>query len=947
MKTKKSIFALLMGSLLSACLAACSNKEVSQDPFLEVSQTSFAGTKEAQAFVVDIQSNVEWKASVPSADAWCRTTQTSDALTIHLDANESIQSRQTTVTIMAESLREEITVQQLGEEPDILFEKERIDLNYRDTTIHIKVLSNVDYEVMIPEGVDWIVPQPDSKTRGMVESVRTFKVLANPADEIRFSNLLFKSVEGEELERSLMIRQAYRDKTYTPGDTEGLGDILVPIERGVANQEQTGEGIDKSFDGDVSTWYHSPWYSTSLPVQLDYFFAAPQEVDYFVYKPRSSGGNGNFGQFDLYVSTSSNADYTKVASYDFKHSSLASRIDFEVPCSDVLSFRFVVNSGKGDLVSCGEMEFYRKAAPIVGMEEVFADDLYSELKPDVTQRQIDGIENSFFRNIAQSLFDKTYNLTYRVQSYEAYREIDDLAREMKTSGYNPFENPTGIHFADGEEAIVMLGETKGETIQLKVYDFDATRRGENGVPEPQCYPLQQGLNKLRIQRGGLAYVSYYTPNWQTAESVKIHVASGKVNGYFDKKRNGADEWKSILDGATYGCLDIKGDYVNLVYGVNSLKEYCKDGVTLIENYDKITRLEHELMGLYKYNRVPKNHMFARVVKDGLFADGWGAGFGEWAMDELADPGKVIKEGVWCIAHELGHVNQIRPGLKWVSTTEVTNNVYSVCARYQFNRNDLNLEHERVNDGDGNNVLGGRFNSYLNYGIVKGEQWLCQRGQDKMTDYQNGGDHFVKLCPLWQLLLYYREIAGKRDWYGDVAEIVRNTDESNLSNGQLQLNFMRNTCDVVQEDLTDFFIKAGMLKPIDKELDDYTRGQLTITQADCDALISYASKYPKPATPVLYYLTANSEKAFKERLAVDGVYNEGVTVNSNERLVVNHDVWKNVTVFETYRGDELTHVAMVGTDSPKLNTTLVRYPGGSTRVEAVAWDGTRTLVYGER
>ena len=92
-------------------------------------------------------------------------------------------------------------------------------------------------------------------------------------------------------------------------------------------------------------------------------------------------------------------------------------------------------------------------------------------------------------------------------------------------------------------------------------------------------------------------------------------------------------------------------------------------------------------------------------------------------------------GVVVIAHEFGHVNQIRPGLKWVSTTEVTNNVYSVCARYKFYRENMPLERERCNDGNDNNVLGGRFNSYLNYGIIKGEQWLCQKGQDNMDSSQ--------------------------------------------------------------------------------------------------------------------------------------------------------------------------------------------------------------------
>lgn len=671
-------------------------------------------------------------------------------------------------------------------------------------------------------------------------------------------------------------------------------------------------------------------------------------MDYFVYKPRGSGNNGNWKKFDLYVSTAQKENYEKIASYDFTGSSSSSKISFAEPLKGVKSFRFEVNEAVGGVVSCGEMEFYRNAAPVAGLTEVFADELCSELRADVDQRKIDGLENSFFRMIAQSLYDKTYDLEYRVQTYEPYREINDLATEMKTSGYNPFENPTGIYFKDGEEAVVILGNTNGEQVNLKVYDFDAVRQG-NSTPDPVSYPLNEGINKLRIVHGGLSYIEYYTPNWRTASALKLHIASGKVNGYYDKHRDALANWREILNKATYGCIDIKGDRINLVFGVNSVKTHCDDLGDLIQSYDNIVKLEHELMGLDQHNRRPKNHMFGRVTKDGLFADGWGAGWYEGCMNELANAAK--SKGNWAIAHELGHVNQISPGLKWVSTTEVTNNVYSVCVRYQFGRDSMPLEQEKCNDGNNNNVLGGRFNSYLNYGIIKGEQWLCQKGQDNMdpSKYPYGGDHFVKLCPLWQLLLYYREIVGgeKRDWYGDVAEIVRNTDELQLTNGQLQLNFMRNTMDVVKEDLTDFFIKAGMLKPIDKELDDYARGQMTITQTDCDELVKYASKYPKPATPVLYYLSANSEKSFKDKLAVEGTYNEGVKVRNNGWIVINHDVWKNAVVFETYQGDELRYAAIVGTDSPDLSETKVCYPEGSTRIEAVSWDGKRKLVYGEK
>lgn len=942
---KKYICVSLLGLLFP--MLGCEDK-VAAEPAFSLSETSLSCTQEAAQYEVEVESNVDWTASVPGDAPWCTATNLGDRLLVDLEENTGLEMRQTEITVTAGPLVEKVEVKQLGENPDILFDKERQDLSYGDTLVTVKILSNVDYEVSVPDGVDWIASLPDTRT--MSESTCRFQITENESDSVRYASVSFHSADGK-VERKLMFRQDFRNKDYVPGDPSELGDILIAVESGEANQSNSQEeSIEMSFDGTTSTWYHSPWYSTSFPVELTYSFATPQVVDYLVYKPRGSGANGNFDEFDLLVSTTKNTSYTKVGSYRLGGTTQVSKIVFDTPLEGVTSFRFSVNSAIGDVVSCGEMEFYRKAAPIAGLEEVFADELYSELKPDVDQRKIDGIENTFFRSIAQSLFDKTYDLKYRVQEYEPYRELDDLAAEMKTSGYNPFENPTGIYFSDGEEAIVIVGDMQGESLSLKVYDFDGTRQGLP-TPEPTSYPLERGINKLRISHGGLAYMDYYTSRWETAPRLKVHIASGKVNGYFDKKRDSSADWKQILNSATYGCLDIKGDYINLVYGVNSLKQYCDDGLKLIQNYDAIVDLEHEIMGLKKYNRLPKNHMFARVVKDGLFADGWGAGFGEWSMNELASPTKSIKEGVWCIAHELGHVNQIRPGLKWVSTTEVTNNVYSVCARYKFNREYLNLEQERCNDGDNNNVLGGRFNSYLNYGIVKGEHWLCQKGQDNMdpNSYPNGGDHFVKLCPLWQLLLYYREIVGgeKRDWYGDVAEIVRNTDESGLSNGQLNLNFMRNTMDVVKEDLTDFFIKCGMLKPIDKELDDYARGWMTITQEECDEMVRYASRYPKPATPVLYYLSGNSEKAFKEKLPVEGTYGEGLRIKSDGNIVVSHDVWKNAAVFETYEGDELKYVALVGTDSSDLSSTLVRYPSGSTRIEAVAWDGTRTLVYGER
>lgn len=575
--------------------------------------------------------------------------------------------------------------------------------------------------------------------------------------------------------------------------------------------------------------------------------------------------------------------------------------------------------------------------------DVFTDLACTGLKPEVNAKIVKKIRNPFYRVLAEGLLADSVADRFRVQYYEAYPPVRETARKLKTGGYNPYENPTGIYFTAGERIVVLADDSKGEEISLRVHCFE---KGDD-----HTYPLTGGLNLLTMKGNGLGYVVYYTSDWAKASPVKIQIIGGKVNGYFDKSCDKNEQWKQLLAHAACDYMDIKGDYVNLAYRVSSLRQWCPEkGVELIGFYDRVVDIEQEMMGLKKYNLRPKNHMFAREVEKGLFADGTGAGFQSGSMKELANPDKIIK-GLWAIAHEFGHVNQIRPGLKWLCTTEVTNNMYSAWVRYLLDGDNLHLEHSRCNDGDGNRVLGGRFNSYLNYGIVKGEPWLCQRGQDKMKDYENGGDHFVKLCPLWQLQLYYA-VAGKGNywsnpgWYGDVAQIVRNIDEKGLDNGRLQLNFMRNVADVAQEDLSDFFIRAGMLKPIDKEMNDYGKGRLSITQQQCDELVKYMARYPKPASPVIYYLSGNSTRAFQKRLPVTGVYGRGVEMRQGN-CVIAHRVWQNVVVFETYAGDELTYVAMVGTDSPDRSTTLVRYPENSTRIEAVAWDGTRILVWGKR
>lgn len=571
------------------------------------------------------------------------------------------------------------------------------------------------------------------------------------------------------------------------------------------------------------------------------------------------------------------------------------------------------------------------------VETIFTDAECSGLRTGISTAQVKTMQNAFLRTIAQSMLDGTYQQQFRVQDYEAWQTLETLNKQMKTwFPYNPLENPTGIYFEANKEVIILVGDTQNEEIKLKVvHDYSLNQR------KATEYALKPGINKVTVTEPGLGYIQYYTDNYKDRKPVKVHVAGGKVNGYFDKSKHTAQEWATLLDATVCDYFDMIGERINLAFKVKSLRQYCGDGKALLDNYDEIVDYEQELMGLKKYQKQPKNKMFARTVEvgEGLHADTWGAALAEDCMWDLADPDQTHDGGLWAIAHELGHVNQIVPGLKWVSTAEVTNNVYSICLQYKYHPDEPLLETSQSDDGNGESIPGGCFNHFLTSGVVEGKLWPLQE------------DAFVKLCPLWQLMLYYRMAPTaswyKPDWYGDVAEIVRNTDETGMSHGQLQLNFMRNVCDVVGEDLTEFFSKVGMLKPINERIDDYGYTWLTITQDECDELKKYASQYPKPISPVVYYLTANSLEAFEKQLPVKGMYGAGVFKVNSLRCKVLSGSWENAVVFETYKGETLTHVAMAGSGSENKEFTSVCYPEGSTRIEAVGWDGCRTLVYGSR
>ena len=952
----------LMFVICAASNSACSKKDLPPPSSLEIADANLTESFPAELTSKNITVNTNvagW--SVSSDQAWCVAiqNQTQKIISITVSKNESLEPRTANVKVKADNLTKTILVTQLGTKPVILLKAKTQSVNFNAQILLVELTTNVDLDIVLPDA--WIKQRPGNKSAqvDLVDYLYKFDIsLMSEQVNQRTGKIIFKQKGGAlsdtvTIKQSVTISDNYNPELATAFAKDKKIKIML-ASLTPSNLYQGGEGIEKTIDDQLTTLYHSPWggMPDKTPIKLVYTLDPTNTpiANYVVLYPRTSSTNGIVKTATVWINTAENPTYVQVGTINASLSNNPVVVRFKTP---VINPRHIMveitDAYSGDAgkyyVSLAEFECYESTSMtnVAGDLSYFTDMTFSELQPGTTTTGIANIQNPFLQNIAAYLIANKYPKEFRIQQYEPFREVADLAGELKTSSYSQFENMTGIFFAKDEEVVVFAGPTSGEAISLRVTDFGSSANDFN-------YPLSEGINVLKMKGKGNGYINYYTPNFQTAGKIKIHIASGKVNGYFDLSRHTEDDGKKLLDNAVSEIMDLRGKRTQLAYTVSALRtqSYGQLG-QLMKEYDNIIGLEQTMMGLEKYNRLPKNHMFGRTVWSGyMFADGWGAGFNETTMGDVANPAK-IRLNSWGIAHEFGHVNQVRPGMKWVGTTECTNNIYSAWVQYMYTPGNLRLEQENIGGS-----IGGRFNAYLNNGIMNGQEWCIQGGPDRAygadVDGKWGGDHFVKLAPLWQLQLYYHVAGEGNSWskpyfWAELFEIVRKTSETGLTDGQLQMNFVKNACDAVGEDLSDFFLKIGMLKEVDKIFDDYTSARKIITKAMIDEAITYAKKYPKPKTSYIYYISGNSVDAFKYQRQVTGQFNTGVSGTTVKQVL--HSTWKNVVVFETYAGNNLVNITMAGTDSASNSLTSVPWPDGATRIEAVGFDGTRILVYGAR
>lgn len=466
----------------------------------------------------------------------------------------------------------------------------------------------------------------------------------------------------------------------------------------------------------------------------------------------------------------------------------------------------------------------------------FTDKSCSKLKPNV--KSTDTFQSQALKQMAQKMLSNQYESQYLAAEYEAYPSTEVIEKTLKLGdGFSKYENMTGVFLGKGEH-IVMVGKTNGRKIKLLLPNL--MRKPAEGVKpteDPNGWNLHkteieltEGANIINVEIPTNAYISYFENDYKKAPKIKVHFVTGKVNGYFDTTRGDTNEdWNKLLANAVSPIMDARGKHIQVAYPVEWFNVYTTGkGVELMSAYDAMLNAQYTLMGLVKYNKVPKNRLFARVnFNYYMFRDGDGVAYlgDKGTMRMVADPSVVtVGDPCWGFSHEVGHAMQMDP-ITWGGMTEVSNNIFSLYTTAAMGNKVSRIKEQKNYDKAREAIIG------------------------KNISYLHDKDVFNRLVPFWQLQLHF-STNGHPDFYADVMEQMRlkAKDYKGDQTINYQFDFIKICCDVTKSDLADFFEKWGFFWTGNIKLEDYASYNFDITPEMVAQTKEYISSkgYAKPS-----------------------------------------------------------------------------------------------------
>ena len=218
---------------LTVLLVSCQNKEKAPDAVNLTSPATVNVPVEGDVVSITFNANVAWTAK--SSQNWLTLSpaqgEAGDKITVKASAvkNEAYDARQAEVTITAGTASAKVTIIQ-GQTDALDIATKEYEVGAEGGDVEIIVAANVNYNVVIPDAVDWIT---SSASKGLVESKIYLTVSSSYDLEERTANV---TITDGTLSQTVKITQAafeaYCDFQNELLENQYGGRLTVPAEGG-------------------------------------------------------------------------------------------------------------------------------------------------------------------------------------------------------------------------------------------------------------------------------------------------------------------------------------------------------------------------------------------------------------------------------------------------------------------------------------------------------------------------------------------------------------------------------------------------------------------------------------------------------------------------------------------------------------------------------------------
>ena len=843
-----ALIALMAVTIMSCTPADGGDKTADEEAWISASTDALSFECDAtEGQVIEVMASNLDVLEFTCADDWCtitsEKTEGSVLATVTVEKNTD-KARSTEIQISCEDVLSFVMVDQLGFEPEIKASVESVSVKAEGEEFTVGVITNLG-EVTVECEAEWLTYTEENGTY-------KFTAAENTVTEERTATIVFAAGE---LEAEVTVTQAASEKepeVEQPDRVDTGDDVRIACASVETPSSNANYPIENVFDGDLNSYWQTPTKGVESPATITFTFDNLPRIESMVYYPTDE--YGQWGEIEIaYYNTDTKREQT-LGSFDLGMTSDPQIVEFGQSLLEVQQIIVKVKTAKGRASTTGvlagakEVEFFR-ANNYTQFKEIFTDSSCAEFVEGFDVKNVDKIEDETLRYIATKMTAEDYDPTFRVDYAEPYQHPDVDSKRFHTNTYCLVDNVTGIVYLEPGKHILCLGPTGGLSVKMKVVNWKSELK--DGDHAEYDYVLREGINEVNLKDGGNAYIMYHTSN-SSAQPIRYNFVDGAVNGYYDVAKHQDSEFKDIL----YMSRWLRHEYdfptsFDLV-GVNSIVTLPSDllykqNVTgksaraAIAVWDEIVDLEEEFQGHVKYNTGghANRAWFTNRYSSFMWAGSYVMGFNV-ANSSVADimcNATKLKNNVWGPAHELGHCNQIRKGLKWVGMTEVSNNFMSCYVITHYT-------------GATALKTGGKyFHAHRDIGCKQGTNHIMACGYD--TPY-------LKLVPFWQLHLYYHDILGM-DFYPDIHNTIRNyADCETMSDQEAMLRFCELVSSYTGENLTDFFEYWKMLIPVNAWISDYGARNMVVEKERVDAAREKMALQAAPKRDIRFINEDNKE-----------------------------------------------------------------------------------------